>query len=250
MGADTPRGAKAAELAAELRERIYSGEWADGSLVPSQAELVKKSGLSTETVRAAIDELNWEGLVDKGQGRRSRVTHRDPGHRLLLGPHQLPAVRIAEPPIAFTPDPGAGTVERECAERVAPVPRGFAKLLGLPPDEPLVERAIRLTADGELVLTSTSYLPAELTVGRGPDWRDAEIGQLALTGHTVSVEFAEGRARMPTPTERDELGIPKGVPLKILSYPCRVLVDDRLVPAGVIVLARSDRVLLRWPLTP
>jgi GntR family transcriptional regulator len=240
---------KTGKVAAELRARILSGEWADGYVVPSQEELVEKYDVSVVTVRNAIDVLVGEGLIDKSQGRQSRVTYRDPSHRLVVRLHQAStADRVAEPPISFTQDPEAGTPVRRCAERVLRMPREYGRLLGLREGVEVVERAILLSIDREPVLVSMSYLPVELA-DDGQWWRGAEVGQLALHGYVVTAEYVDERSRMPRPEEAAQLSLRKGVPLKILSHPCWVVSGERRVLAGVIVLARGDRVFLRWART-
>lgn len=237
---------KTARVAAELRERILSGEWSDGYLVPSQEELVDRYGVSVVTVRNAIEVLVGEGLIDKGQGRQSRVTYRDPNHRLVVRLHQLTtAERVAEPPISFTRDPQAGAPVRTYAERRVGMPREYGRMLGLREGVDVVERRILLTIDREPVLASVSYVPVELA-DDGVRWRDVEVGQLALRGYAVTAEYVDERSRMPRPEEASLLGLRRGVPLKILSHPCWVMADERRVLAGVIVLARGDRVFLRW----
>lgn len=66
-----PRGTYR-EIAAELRQRISSGELAPGALVASEMALVKEYRVSRGTVRSALALLVDEGLIEvvPGQGRR------------------------------------------------------------------------------------------------------------------------------------------------------------------------------------
>jgi GntR family transcriptional regulator len=61
-------------LADELRARITSGEYAPGSLLPSEGELAAASGMSRDTVRDALALLRAEGLVTtrRGSGTTTR----------------------------------------------------------------------------------------------------------------------------------------------------------------------------------
>jgi len=152
---------------------------------------------------------------------------------------------LSEPIVSFTRGRGTGTAHRQWTHDTVAVPRSVAMLLGLQPEVIMVERTMRLTIDDEPVLTSTSYLPVELA-NDGDGWQDAEVGQLALADHSVTAGRAKERSRMPTPEELETLDIDRGVPVKILSYPYQVLVDERAVRAGVIVTARGDRVFLQW----
>ena len=289
MPADRPEEAKKTkELADELRALILTDDWPPGYVLPSQSELERQHGVSTVTVRNAVSTLAEEGLIEKSQGRRSRVANREPAHRLVIrrpvhatgqpadgaaggaggsggagggsatgggsGAAESSgaggvADRVAEPPISFAGGPDAGTPQRQHEQRTVAMPRLFASLLGLEPGEVLVERRLTLIVGKEPILTSTSYLPVDLAAG-DQSWHDVEVGQLAVVGHTVHAEFVEERARMPIPAESEALRIGRGVPVRVLSQPCRVVAAGqpagRSLPAGVIVLARCDRVFLRW----
>lgn len=242
MPADETKTDRVADVLRELI--LLSGEWGDGHELPSETVLAKEHGVSKTTVRRAIEVLVGEGLIDKGQGRVSRVSVREPDHRLVV--HQTPAGYrpdwVAEPPLSLAPRDGG---QRDWHENVVAVPRGYALPLGLPPGALMLERAIRVFVEDEPVLRSISYLPVDLA-GAGEEWRHVEIGQLALTGHDVTSEYMEAHERMPTPIERTMLAMPKGVLMKIISHPCRVRLPERALLAGVIVLARSDRIRIRW----
>ena len=51
-----------------MRERIRSGEWKPGGLIPSERELGEKYGISRMTARQAITDLVNEGLFYREQG--------------------------------------------------------------------------------------------------------------------------------------------------------------------------------------
>jgi GntR family transcriptional regulator len=64
------------QLAAILRERIQAGKYPPGRKIPSIIDLVEESGLSTMTVRRAVQVLADEGLVRTVPGRGTFVTQR------------------------------------------------------------------------------------------------------------------------------------------------------------------------------
>ena len=57
-----------------MRERIRSGEWKPGELIPSERELSEKYGISRMTARQAITELVNEGLFYREQGKGTFVS--------------------------------------------------------------------------------------------------------------------------------------------------------------------------------
>src|SRR6202171_1593971 len=56
-------------LARELRERILSGELAEGTTLPAERELVKQTQMSRATVREALRILEVQNLVRVRAGR-------------------------------------------------------------------------------------------------------------------------------------------------------------------------------------
>jgi len=67
-----------------LRKKIESEEWPHGYEIPSLDCLASQFGFSTATVRDAIGVLAAEGMIEKHQGRRSRVNWPNPVHRLSI----------------------------------------------------------------------------------------------------------------------------------------------------------------------
>lgn len=243
---------KTNRVAEALRERILESEgWDNGHLLGTEDDLATEYGVSKTTVRRALDVLVGENLIEKGQGKVSQVSFREPAYRFVVQLHQpqagSPAAGLAEPSSTFIRTPKTEQHEWEPQIEIT-VPRQFAALLGLEPRTRMISRSVKVRIDGEPILTSTSYVPVELADDEG--WQDAEVGQLAVVGHEVRSEFLEDEHRMPTPTERAALGMPKGTLLKIISHRCQVAAPGRLMRAGVIVLARIDRVRLRWYGTP
>jgi GntR family histidine utilization transcriptional repressor len=57
-----------ARVKQHLKEGLSSGRWPPGALMPSEAELVARFGVSRMTVSRALRELQAEGLVTRTQG--------------------------------------------------------------------------------------------------------------------------------------------------------------------------------------
>jgi GntR family transcriptional regulator, histidine utilization repressor len=63
-----PALAPYARVKQHLKAGLASGRWAPGALMPSEAELVARFGVSRMTVNRALRELQAEGLVQRTQG--------------------------------------------------------------------------------------------------------------------------------------------------------------------------------------
>ena len=58
-----------------LKEELARGRWPPGALMPSDAELVARFGVSRMTVTRALRELQAEGLVERVQGVGTFAAH-------------------------------------------------------------------------------------------------------------------------------------------------------------------------------
>ena len=68
MRADDPR-TKAAQIAADLRERIEAGEFAPGAKLPSLRKLAADYGVTQPTAADALKQLHSDGLAGHSSGR-------------------------------------------------------------------------------------------------------------------------------------------------------------------------------------
>lgn len=68
MAFTTTTAAPYARVKHYLKRELAQGRWTPGALMPSEAELVAKFGVSRMTVNRAIRELQSEGLVERVQG--------------------------------------------------------------------------------------------------------------------------------------------------------------------------------------
>ncbi|MET8976606.1 FadR/GntR family transcriptional regulator [Streptomyces sp. NPDC004539] len=76
-------------LAAEVRERILSGELSEGTLLPAERQFVEQTGLSRATVREALRVLEAERLVEIRPGRGGGAFVQRPGRESVAGAVQL-----------------------------------------------------------------------------------------------------------------------------------------------------------------
>ncbi|HRQ22066.1 MAG TPA: GntR family transcriptional regulator [Anaerolineales bacterium] len=76
------------QLKQHLLEKIESGEWKSNDLIPSEQELQDTFGLSRITVRQALSDLVYEGLLIRERGRGTfvappKMTHSPDDRRSL-----------------------------------------------------------------------------------------------------------------------------------------------------------------------
>jgi GntR family transcriptional repressor for pyruvate dehydrogenase complex len=75
---------KATDLIAEqIRQRIFSGEYRTGDVLPSEAELVVQTASSGSSVRGALRILETQGLIHMKQGRSGGAIVKVPGQEEL-----------------------------------------------------------------------------------------------------------------------------------------------------------------------
>lgn len=133
------------QLYAELRSRIQSGAWQAGDLIPSESELTKAHGLSRITVRAALDQLVQDGLIDRFAGRGSFVKQLEPETTLCLTSFTEQVLILGKTP-------------RTTLLRLDPLTAGTAPSFFGQQQAVMIER-LRYV-DGQTAALVRSYLPA------------------------------------------------------------------------------------------
>lgn len=72
-----------AQVRKELLQRISSGAWRPGQLIPNEFELAREMGVSQGTARKALDSLATDGLLVRRQGRGTFVIEHTPSEMLF-----------------------------------------------------------------------------------------------------------------------------------------------------------------------
>lgn len=112
-------------LAQTLIQRIRSGEYPAGALLPTESELGQQFNVSRITVRGALRELEMQGLVSRRRGVGTRVESVQPtGSFVHIG-------RTVDDILRFTRGFRFKTIEMEEVEGSAP----SARLMRLPPNQ-------------------------------------------------------------------------------------------------------------------
>jgi len=204
------------QIAAELREAIYSRELSPGDKLPSERELLARYGTAQGTVRQALEVLKREGLLVSVQGRGVFV-RRQP---LIYRHGSTRYLRDQRPPASR---PFQAETEREgqhadqqvlSVERVEP-PADIALRLSIPEGHTALIRRHLLLAEATPVAVADTYFPVELAANTALERPDRiEQGAHAYLADELGVKLhhftEELRAREPTAAEIDLLKLRSG----------------------------------------
>lgn len=198
------------QLGDALAAEIAAGRLAPGSRLPTEAELVKRFGVSRFTVRQALGHLEARGLVRAEQGRGTFV------HKGTLDYAISPRTRFHRNLIEQGFEPGG---ELLLHEEIA-APDRVADRLRIAPGTMVIRRRGVMTADGVPVELGDSFYPA----GRFPGWEEARRTHPTITAAltvygiddyerlSTSIE-----ARMPTAEEARLLRQPRSIPVMVVE---------------------------------
>ncbi|MEK2473527.1 GntR family transcriptional regulator [Streptomyces noursei] len=216
MGEIQRPGALYQQVAAEIRSGITAGEYKPGALLPSEAQLIERYGVSRPTVRKAIDALRTEGLIEVIHGKGSYVravpapavsierTITRSGETFRTGHHdwqQIEASTVHRTTTTATTGPLLGLAEGEALFAVD-------RLLSDPHTD---TRALHRV----LIPFATADQAEELA--EAPDAEPEQIyALLTAAGHELTWDEIVS-ARMPLPDERDALRVPDATPILLAS---------------------------------
>ncbi len=155
------------QVYALLKGKIADGSWAIGDVLPSEKELAESLGISSFTCKRAFDSLATDGLIDRGRGKKTRVTSQQalapplPTHLFGGALNGLIESVLAE----------AWNVEIEILDFCyMPAPLAVSEALGMGAHN-VVQRTTNVgRRHGQLSGLVTSYLPEE--IGRTFTQRD------------------------------------------------------------------------------
>ncbi|MFH9815769.1 GntR family transcriptional regulator [Streptomyces sp. NPDC017230] len=211
-------GALYQQVAAAIREAILSGEFAPESLLPSEAQLMTRYGVSRPTVRNAIAALRAEGLIDVRHGKGSFV--RSDGQPTLTLER-----RIQHAPGGQFVMPSGDVWEEAETPGVyrTRTTKATGRLLALGEDEELFgcDRLLTDATTGARAMHRT-LIPFEVAetapaLAEEPSQHPTAIyAVLAEAGHKLWWTETV-RARMPVPDERATLQLPDATPILHLS---------------------------------
>ncbi|WP_412515536.1 GntR family transcriptional regulator [Actinomadura madurae] len=225
---------KYAQLVTELQRRIEAGQYAPGSAMPSEHQLIEEFSVSRPTVVAALRVLRDQGWIDSRQGKGRFVRGRPA--LASLESARAGQVRLAGSEAAI---PG-----ELLASGVVDAPNRVRTLLGLDSSGKAFLRRRLLTADGAPSELLSLWLPLDLAEGTNLT-SGVPLGQ----GVREHLESRKGVkfdhiiehivARMPTEEEAGLLSMRDGTPVLVVYATARdaagrpLLVVDTVMPADL-----------------
>jgi GntR family transcriptional regulator len=199
---------KYAQVVAEIKRRIESGEYPAGSLLPSEHQLVDSFGVSRPTIVKSLSVLRQDGWIDTQQGKGSFVR----GRPALAGAERTrPARSVLELPEAEL----SGKLI-QAGVKLAPA--YVTTLLGLEAGARAFLRQRLFAEDGEPAELASVWLPLELAKGTdfaSPDLLTESIRHHLQARKKVRLDHAVERisARKPTGEEAGLLGVASDAPV-------------------------------------
>jgi GntR family transcriptional regulator len=181
------------QLAALLRGAIEAGEYAPGSMLPSEPELATRYGVSRDVVNRAVRSLRSQGLVRVIRGRGAVVREIPPLHRNGVAAYQQAAREHAGAHGAFDSEIRALGLEPRSETEVSaiPAPPAVAEALGLAGGDPVILRMRRMYANGVPVQIALSYIPQE--IAGGTQLAEADTGPGGLISRFRDLGYEQER---------------------------------------------------------
>ncbi len=228
------------QLADLLRSAIQRGDYQAGEPIPSESELMAEHGVSRTTVRQAMAILGNEGMIVIGHGRRATVRPRPRVRRLSSS--RLSRAERAKSGGTFMADAAASGSRPDSRPEIVmeSADAETASLLALDVGTPVLLRRRKMFMDDRPAQLATSYLPHELVRGTRIEQQDTGPGgvyaRLEELGHTLGRFVEVVTTRMPLPSESDDLQLPAGTPVFIVTRTA-FDTDDRPVEVNRITIA-------------
>ncbi|WP_309058843.1 FCD domain-containing protein [Streptomyces sp.] len=190
-------------LAAEVRERILSGEFGEGTALPPERQLVEQTGLSRATVREALRILEVERLVEIRPGRGGGAFVHRPGReslastvRLVIRGQRIRLEALHETREAIEPACAALAARRRTERDLADLDAAHADLVGAGDDVPRFLRAniqwhnaVARAGSNELLIGFLSALSESIHASTDlAQFMDVRIRRLTARAHARITE--------------------------------------------------------------
>lgn len=192
-------------ISSQIRERIVTGVWKEGEIIPSEVELSEEFGVSRPTIRHALEPLVAEGLLDR---RRKRGTMVRPAK--LRQSYASSLAPLEDAARAAGREPSCEVLFSRHVE----ADDALARELGVEKGSDVLRVALLHKADGQPVAVEETFVSAALAGGlEGVDLAAVPLGD-ALAGQGVKVASATRRFEVvPAHAQAAVLGVAEGAPL-------------------------------------
>lgn len=207
-------------IAEELRKQIIDRTYSPGDRLPTEEQLQDRYQVARGTVRDALDQLEYAGLIERRHGRAggSFVRQRWMADIFAWRDDQPMSSNSEADLFARTVREQGFEPSQEFRLRIEPMPEEHAKLLNVATgDSAVVRRCIRFVNDAPHSVQDSWY--PNWLVERVPRLRDPiDIPQgttklLADEGFVQLAAWGSTTAHMPTPDEAATLRIPNTRPV-------------------------------------
>src|SRR5579863_1784205 len=198
-----------AQVYDSLRDRIQSGQLAPGAVLPTEKALEKHYGVSRITVRRALDDLERQGLIERGRGRPARVAV-----PLVAATH----IRVDEE-LSSILEIGRGTEAQVLAYAWRMPDAEVAERLQVAADEPVLEVERLRSRGGRPVLHTLARVPAPVgaLLNRAALQDTTMLDQLAARGVQAARAEMEMYARACNAHIASLLGLNAGEPVFVME---------------------------------
>lgn len=210
-------------IAAAIRDQILTRTLAPGERLPTQSQLAESYGVSRIVVRHALDILETEGLIDRVQGGRATVRLYDPlVRRSALHYKSDPGAPFAEEAIATQRTP-------RYTHHTAPDRAGIetASKLKISVGDEVMRTEYMSFADDQPLMKVVSFEPLAITRNtpierpeEGPYMGAGIVDRFTAIDLRPTSVIERLHARMPRPSELDELELRPGTPVVIIVRIC------------------------------
>ncbi|MGW1076540.1 GntR family transcriptional regulator [Streptomyces sp. NPDC002537] len=194
-------------IAADLRNRIESGELEMGTQLPAETALATQYRVGAPTVRRALELLQAEGMVDKFHGRGNFVRWRGPRIAYVGDRHTTSEQACVEV-----------TLEVSVDTRKVEASAALSETLHTPTGAPLTEYVYLSRKEDSPQTLARVYVPCGVAVLPAPTaavspWGDDVRVMLSHAGVYVEATTERIIARVPTAEEAQLLQIPLNAPV-------------------------------------
>lgn len=209
-----------------IRDKILSGNYPNGSLIPTEKQLEQTFNVSRITVKRALDELAKEGLVSRQRGRGTMVTFSAPVSSSLGNMDGL-----LEDMLNIVQETKVHILEFDYVTAAPHV----TDALQLPPDA-IVQHAVRTRRKDDTPFSYViTYVPKD--IGRSFKKSDLKHHPILAMIEKAGVNIARARqtvtATLADGTTGPALDIGIGSPLLKVS---RIVYDDNDRPVEYIII--------------